>query len=107
VNYGVFVDSQFVGGVHTSGEHFNVMWLHWNHANKGIGPSVASAILRRQLTQYGKAIVNTPNVRMCKALLKIMTPERRSRARCRDGIQTLTFGPGDLLKSCIWSGHAR
>lgn len=98
LNYGIFVEDRFIGGIHTSGEHFNVMWIHWDERGKGIGPQAAYAVLSAQLTRYPAAIVNQPNRNMCKALVKIMTPQRAHRVSCRDGISEMRFISGDLRR---------
>lgn len=98
VNYGVFVDGQFVGGIHTSGEHLNVMWIHWDHTQKGVGSRAVFAVLSTQIKKYKTAIVNQPNKKMCKALVKIMSPRRGSGVICKDGIDRMTLVPGDLRR---------
>jgi len=96
VNYGVFVNQQLVGGVHTSGEYFNVMWIHWDTTRKRVGPEAAYAVLSAQIQLYSKAVVNQPNKKMCKALLRIMSPQRKQGVTCHDDIGSMTFVLGDL-----------
>ena len=96
INYGIFVDGVFIGGIGTSGEYFNVMWIHPDHRGQGLAARAAFVVIARQLKEYRRAIVNSPNETMCRALRKIMTPARASRVRCGGSISTLTFNPGDL-----------
>lgn len=96
VNYGVYIDGRLVGGIATSGEYFNVMWLHADYRGRGVGHRAARSVIARQLAQYECAIVNEPNERMCRTLVSIMTKERAREARIGNSVPRLTFKPGDL-----------
>jgi hypothetical protein len=95
VNYGIYAP-HLVGGIGTSGEYFNVMWLHWDHTQRGIGARAAHQVLALQLKSWGRAIVNQPNAKMCKALRKIMIPARAARIDCAKATSAIHIAPGEL-----------
>ena len=95
-NYAISVDDNFVGGVATSGEYLNVVWIHWNHARGGVGRRAAYAVVVDMLKKYDRVIVNAPNKKMCGMLRKIMAPSRAQSVTCRDGMKSITIGCGEL-----------
>jgi hypothetical protein len=101
VNYAIYSAQRLVGGIGTMGEHFNVMWLHWDATRNGIGPRAAFAVLSLQLQQWGRAIVNQPNTNMCKALKKIMTTSRAANVDCRRGTSAMHIASGHITLSLL------
>lgn len=93
VNYVIVVDGRVVGGIHTSGEYFNVIWIHWEATGRGLGARVTRRVLASQLDHWGCAYVNKPNAKMCKALRQILVPERASELIADVSIR---LEPGDL-----------
>ena len=98
VNYVILANGRVVGGIHTSGEHFNVIWIHWSATRQRLGPRVTRIVLAKQLAEYGVAYVNMPNEKMCTALRRILVSSRSSEIATN---VTLRVSPGDLRAHAI------